>query len=66
MAHGCSQARDRIGATAAAYATAAAMQDPSHVCDLHHSTRQRRILNPLNEARDQTHVLVDTSRVCYH
>ena len=26
---------------------------------LHHSSRQRQILNPLSEARDQTHVLMD-------
>ena len=37
-----------------AYATAAAMSDPSYVCDLHHSSWQHRILNPLREARDQT------------
>ena len=35
-------------------ATATAMQDLSYVCDLHHSSRQRRILNPLMEARDRT------------
>ena len=29
-----------------AHTTAAAMPDPSHVCDLHHSSRQCRILNP--------------------
>ena len=29
------------------------MPDPSHVCDLHHSSQQCQILNPLNEARDQ-------------
>ena len=33
-----------------AYATAIAMQDPSHVCDLHHTSRQCQILNPPNEA----------------
>ena len=27
---------------------------PSHVCDLHHSSRQCGILNPLSEAKDQT------------
>ena len=27
---------------------------PSRLCDLHHCSRQRRILNPLSEARDQT------------
>ena len=30
---------------------------------LHHSSRQRRILNPLNKARDQTSILMDTSQV---
>ena len=46
-----------------AYATATAVQDLSHVCDLHHSLRQRRILNPLSEARDQTHNLMVPSRI---
>ena len=40
------------------YATAPAMQDPSHVCDLHYSSQQCQILNPLNKARDQTHNLM--------
>ena len=35
-----------------AYTTATAMQDPNCVFDLHHSSRQHRILNPLIEARD--------------
>ena len=35
-----------------AYATATATQDPSHVFNLHHSSRQRQILNPLSEASD--------------
>ena len=43
------------------YTTAAAMRDPSHVYNLHHSSQQCRILNPLSEARDQTHILTDTS-----
>ena len=34
-----------------AYATATATQDPSHVCNLHHSSRQRQILNPLSKSR---------------
>ena len=46
-----------------AYATASATRDTSHVCNLHHSSWQYWILNPLNEARDQTRVLMDASRV---
>ena len=44
-----------------AYSTATAMQDLSCVYDLHHSSRQCWILNPLSEARDWTCVLMDTS-----
>ena len=51
MAHGGSQARGWIGAAAAG---------------LHHSSQQHRILHPLSEARDWTHILMDTSRVHYH
>ena len=42
-----------------AHLTATATADPSHICNLHHS----QIFNPLNEARDGTRILVDTSRV---
>ena len=42
-----------------------AMPDSSHVCNLHHSFQQCRILNPLSEAWDQTHILVDTSQLSY-
>ena len=34
-----------------AYCTAPAMPDPSHVCDLHHSSLQHWILNPLRRPR---------------
>ena len=34
------------------------MQDPSHACDLHHCSRQRRILKPMSKARDGTHNLM--------
>ena len=37
-----------------AYITATATPDLSHVCNLRHSSQQRRILNPLSEARDGT------------
>ena len=49
-----------------AYSTVTAMQDPRRICDLHHISRQCRILNPLGKARDQTHILRDTSWVRYH
>ena len=35
-----------------AYTTATATWDPSHVCNLHHSSWQHWILNPQREARD--------------
>ena len=41
-----------------AYAIAAATLDLSCVCNLHHSSLQHGILNPLSEARDQTHNLM--------
>ena len=40
-----------------------ATRDPSRVCNLHHSSRQRWILNPLSEARDRTPNLMVPSRV---
>ena len=46
-----------------AFAIATATQDPGHICDLHHSSQQCQILNPLSKARDQTCVLMDTSGV---
>ena len=33
-------------------------QDLSHVCDLHCSLQQCQNLNPLSEAREQTHILM--------
>ena len=44
-----------------AYTTATATPDPSHICDLHYSSWQCGILNPLSEARDRTHNLMVTS-----
>ena len=44
-----------------AYATATAMQDPSRICNLHHSSWQHLIPNPLSKARDQTRIFMDTS-----
>ena len=62
-AYGSSHARGLIGAAAA---TATATQDASRVCDLHHSSRQCRILNPLTEARNWTHHLMIPSRISFH
>ena len=50
-AYGSFQARGPIRATATS---------------LHHSSRQRWILNPLSKARDQTCFLVDTSQIRFH
>ena len=49
-----------------AYTTATVMPDLSRLCDLHHSSQQSWILNPLMEARDRIHVLMDTGWVHYH
>ena len=54
---GGSQARGGFGAAATS------MPDLSQVCDLHLSSWQCQILNPLGRARDWTCILRDTSRV---
>ena len=64
-AYGGSQARDPIRLQLSAYATATATPDSSHVYDLHQRSRQCPILDPLNKARDQTHILMDTSWICF-
>ena len=46
-----------------AYTKATATPDPSHICDLHPSSWQRQILNPLSEARDRICLLMDPSPV---
>ena len=48
-----------------AYAAATAMWDPSCICDLHRSSWQCQILDPLSQARDQTCVLMDSRWVHY-
>ena len=48
-----------------AYLTATAMQGLSSVWDLPHNSQQRQIPHPQTEARDWTHILVNTSRVHY-
>ena len=46
--------------------TATATWDLSHICELHCNLCQCRILNPLREARDQTHILMGTSWFHFH
>ena len=46
-----------------AYTIATATWDLRRICDLHHSSRQCQILNPLSKAWDRTHNLMDISWV---
>ena len=62
-AYGNSQARSQIRAVPT---IATASPDPSHVCNLHHSSRQHQIFNTLIEARDGTRGLMDSNWICYH
>ena len=50
-----------------AYTTATATCNPSHVCNLQHSSWRHQITNPLSEARDWTCVLMVPSwiRFCW-
>lgn len=52
-----------MGATAAGLHRNTATPDPSHIHDLHYSSWQCRILNPLSKAKDQTRNLMVTGRV---
>ena len=60
-AYGSSQARVESELQLPACATATATQDPSCICDPHHSSQQL-ILNPLSRARNGSHIVMDTSR----
>ena len=60
-AYGSSQARGQIRAVAEAYTTAMATWDPSHIVDLCLSLQKCQILNPLSQARNQTHILTETT-----
>ena len=54
-AYGGYQARVQSELQLPAYTTATATWYPSLICNLHHSSQQCGILNPLSEARNQTH-----------
>ena len=47
-----------------AYTTATATQDPSRIFNIHHSSRQCHILNPLSGVMDRN--FMDTSQAHYH
>ena len=48
-----------------AYTTAIALWDPSRIFNLHHSSGQHWVLNPLSKARDQTCIIMNTSWICF-
>ena len=48
-----------------AYTTATATWDMSHICSLHHSSRQHRIPNPLSRARDRIRNLMVPCQICF-
>ena len=59
MAYGGSQAREQIGAVA----TSLHHSRSNEGSDLHHSSWQGQILDPLSEARDRTCNLMDTREI---
>ena len=63
VAYGGSQSRGSIRAVEASLRQSHSNTDLSWICDLHYSSRKHQILNPLREAGDQIHVLVDASWV---
>ena len=65
MAYGSPQARGGMGAAAAGlhHSHSNVGSAPQLQGNLHHSSGQCWILNPLSEARDETHILMDTNRV---
>ena len=60
------QARGRIRAVAASLCHSHSNTRLSRSCNLRWSLWQRQILKPPSETRDRTHILVDTSWVCYY
>ena len=57
--------RGWTGAMLLAYTIGTAAWDPSHICDLHHTSWQHWIPDPLSEARDRTRIFMDTSWICF-
>ena len=64
--YGNSQAGSQIGATAASlHHSHSNVGSEPHLGTKHHSSQQRRTPDPLSKARDRTHILVHTSRICF-
>ena len=63
MAYGGSHTKVQLELQLLAHTTAKATPALSHICNLHHSSWQCWILNPLSKARDQTRILVNTSQI---
>ena len=62
------RARGWIGATAGSlhHGPSKLGSDLSHICNLHYSSLQCQIFNPLSEVRDRTRILMDTSQISFH
>ena len=65
MAYGSFQASGWIRAAAAGLHHSHSNIGLSRVFNLHHSSWQCRIPDPLSKARDQTHILMDASWICF-
>ena len=63
MAYGGSQLGVQLEIQLPGYTTVTAMQDLSCICDLHHSSWQHQILNPLSEERSQIHNLMVPTQI---
>ena len=63
-AYGGPQARGPIRAAAASLRQSHSNAGSSRICNLHHSSRQCRILSSLSKGRDQTRNLMVPSRIC--
>ena len=61
--YGGFQVRGGMGAVAAGVHHSHSMPNPSSFYDLHHSSEQHGILNPLSKARDQTCILMNASQI---
>ena len=66
MAYEGSQARGWIRAAAAGLCHSHSNAGSELVYNLHHSSWQCQILNPLSQARDRTCILMDVSQICFH